>query len=72
MKRYALYDLYETETEPGELICTSDDYAEIRAAARERTKETDGECTLYIIVYCRKQNLHILRYRVECQRQGQV
>ncbi len=54
MKRYALYDLYETETEPGELICTSDDYAEIRAAARERTKETDGECTLYIIVYCRK------------------
>ena len=48
MKRYALYDLYETETEPGELICTSDDYAEIRAAARERTTETDGECTLYI------------------------
>lgn len=48
MKRYALYDTYETEIEPGELICTSDDYAEIRAAARERTKETDGECTLYI------------------------
>ena len=30
--RYTLYDTYETETEPGELICTSDDMAEIRAA----------------------------------------
>jgi hypothetical protein len=28
MKKYALYDTYETETEPGELLCTSDDYAE--------------------------------------------
>lgn len=25
---YALYDTYETEIEPGELICTSDSMAE--------------------------------------------
>ena len=29
--KYSLYDTYETEIEPGELICTSDDYAEISA-----------------------------------------
>lgn len=49
MKRYALYDTYETEIEPGELICTSDDYAEIREAARERMEETDGECELSVM-----------------------
>lgn len=49
MKAYALYDTYETETEPGELLCTSDSYAEIRKAARERTEETDGECKLYVM-----------------------
>lgn len=49
MKVYALYDTYETETEPGELLCTSDSYAEIRKAARERTEETDGECELHIL-----------------------
>ncbi len=32
--KYALYDLYEAEIEPGELICTSDDLAEIKAAAK--------------------------------------
>ena len=35
MKLYALYDTYEVGIEPGELICTSDSMAEIRAAARE-------------------------------------
>lgn len=49
MKKYALYDTYETETEPGELLCTSDSYAEIRQAARERMKETDGECKLFVM-----------------------
>ena len=39
MKLYALYDIYETETEPGELICTSDSYAEIKMAAKRRTEE---------------------------------
>lgn len=43
MKKYALYDNYETEIEPGELICTSDDYAEIKAAAKQRVKDTDGD-----------------------------
>ena len=42
MKQYALYDTYETEIEPGELICTSDDYAEIVKAAKLRKTETDG------------------------------
>lgn len=48
MKKYALYDSYETEIEPGELICTSDDYAEIKAAAKQWVKDTDGECSLWV------------------------
>ena len=47
--KYALYDTYETETETGELICASDDYAEIKAVAKLRIKETDGECNLYVM-----------------------
>ena len=43
MNLYALYDTYETETEPGELLCTSDDYAEIVKAAKLRSAETDGD-----------------------------
>lgn len=49
MKMYSLYDAYETETGPGELLCTSDDYAEIKAAAKERYAETDGECSLFVM-----------------------
>ncbi len=49
MKRYALYDTYETEIEPGELVCTSDDYAEIVKAAKLRIAETDGECRLHVM-----------------------
>ena len=37
--KYALYDFYEDEQ--GELICMSDDIAEIRAAAKLRCEETD-------------------------------
>ena len=48
MKKYALYDNYETEIEPGELIFTSDDYAEIKAAAKQWVKDTDGECSLWV------------------------
>lgn len=47
MKRYALYDIYEAETAPGELICESDDFAEILEAAKLRQQETDGECALH-------------------------
>lgn len=47
--RYLLYDSYETGIELGELICESDDIAEIRAAAKLRKEETDGECELYIM-----------------------
>ena len=49
MKLYALYDTYETDSEPGELICTSDDYAEILKAAKLRNAETDGECRLLVM-----------------------
>lgn len=49
MKQYALYDTYETEIEPSELICTSDDYTEIVKAAKLRSAETDGECKLYVM-----------------------
>lgn len=58
--KYALYDTYETETEPGELICTSDSMAEIRAAARLRAEETDGECDLYVLSRVAKE--HILNF----------
>ena len=46
MKRYALYDIYEAETE---LICESDDFAEILEAAKLRQQETDGECDLRVM-----------------------
>ena len=47
--KYELYDIYETEVyDVGELICSSDDYEEIRLAAKERMKDTDGECLLVV------------------------
>lgn len=47
--KYELWDIYETEVfDCGDLICTSDDIAEIIAAAKERIKDTDGECKLFI------------------------
>ena len=52
MKRYALYDIYEAEIPIpplGELICESDDFAEIKAAAKLRCEETDGECDLRVM-----------------------
>jgi hypothetical protein len=52
MKRYSLYDVYETEIFPGELLCTSDDMAEIRQAAKQRHEDTDGECELYVLEPC--------------------
>ena len=45
--KYALYDFYEDDQ--GELICMSDDIAEIRAAAKLRCEETDGECNLRVM-----------------------
>lgn len=45
MKKYALYDNYD----PDELICTSDDYAEINTAAKQRIEDTDGECSLFVV-----------------------
>lgn len=47
--KYELYDLYETGIKPGELICASDDLAEVKAAAKLWNEETDGECALYIM-----------------------
>lgn len=47
--KYELYDIYETEVfDCGELLCSSDDYEEIRLAAKERMKDTDGECKLFV------------------------
>lgn len=47
--KYELWDLYETEVfECGDLICMSDDYEEIRLAAKERIKDTDGKCKLFV------------------------
>ena len=47
--KYELYDIYETEVfDVGELLCSSDDYEEIRLAAKERMKDTDGECKLFV------------------------
>ena len=47
--KYELYDIYETEIlDCGELLCSSDDYEEIRLAAKERIADTDGECKLFV------------------------
>ena len=45
--KYALYDFYEDDQ--GELICMSDDIAEIKAAGKLRCEETDGECDLRVM-----------------------
>lgn len=47
--KYALYDAYEAETPLGELICTSNNFAEIRSAAKLRREETDWECDLLVM-----------------------
>ena len=47
MKKYRLIDYYEGEDEP-ELICESDDFAEIKLAAKQYREDTDGECLLYV------------------------
>ena len=44
--KYALFDFYEDVQ--GELICESDDFAEILEAAKLRQQETDGECDLRV------------------------
>ena len=47
--KYELWDVYETEIfDTGGLLCKSDDMAEIKAAAKERMKDTDGECKLFV------------------------
>jgi len=45
MKKYRLVDYYEGEPE---LICESDDFAEIKLAAKQYREDTDGECLLYV------------------------
>lgn len=45
-RTYILYDCYETETLPGEEIGRYDSYAELKAAAKQRMKDTSGECDL--------------------------
>lgn len=48
--KYELWDFYEKEVfEFGELLCCSDSMTEIKAAAKERMAETDGECELFVM-----------------------
>lgn len=47
--KYALYDAYEADAYPGELICESDDWGEIKIAAIKRMDETDGESLLHVV-----------------------
>lgn len=37
------------DKEAGEGICTSDSMTEIREAAKLRSEETDGECSLFVM-----------------------
>lgn len=50
--KYELYDIYECDiydqNAAADLICTSDDRAEIMQAAEEYEKDTDGECKMFI------------------------
>ncbi len=48
--KYELWDSHEKGVfEFGELLCISDSMTEIRAAAKERMAETDGECELVVM-----------------------
>ena len=47
--KYELWDVYETEIfDTGEILCASDDMAEIRLAAKEHIRNTNGECRLFV------------------------
>ena len=45
VRKYGLIDYYDGEPE---LICESDDFAEIKLAAKQYREDTDGECLLYV------------------------
>lgn len=49
MAKYELYDSYEAEAGKGELLLASDNLAAIVRAAKERKKDTDGECYLTVV-----------------------
>ena len=49
MKRYELWDLYETEVfDCGELLLATDSMEEIRLFAKQYVRDTDGECKLFV------------------------
>lgn len=50
MKTYILYDTYDTGVDPGEEIGRYSSYEDMRKAARQWTKDTDGECRLQYVV----------------------
>ena len=47
--KYALYDVYETDSYPGKLVCESDNWEEIKIAAIQRMDDTDGESRLHVV-----------------------
>lgn len=47
--RYTLYDAYEADAYPGELVAESDDFAAIKLAAIAYMDETNGECLLHLV-----------------------
>lgn len=47
--KYALYDAYEADSYPGELVCESDDWEKIKIAAIQRMDDTDGESLLHVV-----------------------
>lgn len=47
--KYALYDVYEADSYPGELVAASDDWEEIKIAAIQRMDDTDGESRLHVV-----------------------
>lgn len=47
--KYALYDAYEADSYPGELVAESDDFAAIKLAAVAYMEDCDGECLLRLV-----------------------
>jgi hypothetical protein len=47
--KYALYDAYEADSYPGELVAESDDFAAIKLAAIAYMEDCDGECLMNLV-----------------------
>ena len=58
---YMLFDAYGEEFITDNLICKSDDYAEIKLAIKQYIKDTDGECSLWLAQKVEKKGYNLIQ-----------